>query len=151
MTVAAVCSCPSIVIVLRHNLGECLQRNLNILHYEGGDTAEQVPDSKTADDGPKTLARQWILKLCGTVFLISTATAIAIFVPGLDVIFGLTGSLTASIIIYFIPSVLFLHLDPKDSSLGVTAMNRALAWIFAAWGVIMGVVCSVYIVVSHAA
>ena len=134
VTVAAVCTGPSLVIVLRQNLWECLQ-----------------PHRESFDDATGTacwLDRPWLLKFLGTALLLAAATVVAICVPGLDVAFGLTGSLTASLIIYIIPGATYLHLDPQDESLGVSGTSRALAWLCVVWGVLMGSVCSVYIVAA---
>jgi len=137
VTIAATCSCPAVVMVLRQMLGKMGHK---WRHQEGEGERGEAPEE--GEEG-------YVCRFMLSAVLLLSCTTLAVFVPGLDVAFGLTGSFTASIIIYIVPGLLYLRLDPVDEALGVTRGCRCLAALCVVWGVVMGVVCSGYIIITN--
>ena len=143
VTLACAFNCPCLVVVLRQMLLEVIQQ------ISTRCKAEDKREAQSFEDEPPR-EKSSLFRFLLTSFLIALATITAIIVPGLDVAFGLTGSLTASVIIYIVPGLMFLSLDQKNAALRITNCSRTLAMLVVGWGVSMGVVCSTYIVYNVA-
>jgi len=86
-----------------------------------------------------------ISRILITASIIALATLAAIVVPGLDVAFGLTGALTATVIMNVVPGILFLSLDADNVQLGISSTSRVIALFVVIYGIVMGITCACYI------
>jgi hypothetical protein len=106
----------------------------------------------------KTTWTDTCVRIAEALFLVTVTSLAAIFLPGITIIFGLTGSVTATAIMYIFPSMFFLRaqcmqkerdrknatrLVPedlhKDYSMPRSVLLTIVAWIMLIGGILCGI------------
>lgn len=118
--------------VLQFGLGIAITFTFPVVAYELRHSIEQL---LWGDHAEVTFPRHAAV----VVALIAVSTVLAIAVPGIDTVFGFTGSTTSCFVVFILPALFFLRLDdlpPWSFSWSIAAFQLAL-------GVVLVPVCVV--------
>ena len=78
-----------------------------------------------------------------TLLIAGVAAFLALYVPGLDAVFGLTGSCSATLLCLFLPSVVILQ--GAKQGIAVSQMEQLCAYMYITISIFVGVGCTIYI------
>jgi hypothetical protein len=90
----------------------------------------------------------WHVYYIATLTLYGLNILGAIFIHDVELITGFIGSVSCSILNFFLPGIYYVMTARKNNSLNPPTWKIICASIFAAYGLIMGLVCTVLRIVT---